>query len=311
MEREANYTAVGAFVLLIALAASVFVYWYSDSGEHHEYHRYEIYFTGSVSGLDKGGAVRYLGVGVGRVVELHIDPRDSARVEVVVDIDRTTPISEHTVAQLQLQGVTGLLYIDLMDDRTGKRAAPAIAGIKYPVIRSAPSQFDVFLSSLPELVADAGEVVRRANQLLSDSNLNAVAGALAGVESAARGLPQTSRDLSALVVELRGATVEFAAAAKGAHELIGTSSPDIEATAQHLRVIAAHLADASEQIDGLLHDNRADLRAFARDGLPELQRFLREGRAAAEDIRALANSLREDPAQLLYEPPQRGMEIPR
>jgi ABC-type transporter Mla subunit MlaD len=76
-------------------------------------------------------------------------------------------------------------------------------------------------------------------------------------------------------------------------------------------VIADHLADASGEIDGLLHDNRADIRAFARDGLPELQRFLREGRAAAEDIRALANSLREDPAQLLYEPPQRGMEIPR
>jgi phospholipid/cholesterol/gamma-HCH transport system substrate-binding protein len=311
MEREANYILVGTFVLAIVLAAAGFVYWYSDSSEHREYHRYEIYFTGSVSGLDKGGAVRYLGVGVGRVVELHIDPRDSGRVEVIVDIGGDTPISEHTVAQLQLQGVTGLLYIDLMDDRTGKHAAPAIAGLKYPVIRSSPSQFDVFLSSLPELVADAGEVVRRANQLFSDANLNAIAGALSGIETAARGLPQTSRDLSALVVELRGATAELAAAAKGAHTLIGNTSPDIEAATQRLHVIADHLADASGQIDGLLHDNRADIRAFARDGLPELQRFLREGRAAAEDIRALANSLREDPAQLLYEPPQRGMEIPR
>jgi phospholipid/cholesterol/gamma-HCH transport system substrate-binding protein len=311
MEREANYTAVGAFVLAIVLTGALFVYWYSDSGEHSEYHRYEIYFTGSVSGLDKGGAVRYLGVSVGRVVELHIDPRDSGRVEVIVDIGADTPISEHTVAQLQLQGVTGLLYIDLMDDRTGKHAAPAIAGLKYPVIRSAPSQFDVFLSSLPELVADAGEVVRRANQLFSDANLNAIASALSGIETAARGLPQTSRDLSALVVELRGATAELAAAAQGAHTLIGNTSPDIEAATQRLHVIADHLADASGQIDGLLHDNRADIRAFARDGLPELQRFLREGRAAAEDIRALANSLREDPAQLLYEPPQRGVEIPR
>ena len=311
MEREANYAVVGAFVLAIALAAAGFVYWYSDSSEHREYHRYEIYFTGSVSGLDKGSAVRYLGVSVGRVVELHIDPRDSGRVEVIVDIGGDTPISEHTVAQLQLQGVTGLLYIDLMDDRTGKHAAPAIAGLKYPVIRSSPSQFDVFLSSLPELVADAGEVVRRANLLFSDANLNAIASALSGIETAARGLPQTARELSALVVELRGATAELAAAAKGAHTLIGNTSPDIEAATQRLHVIADHLADASGEIDGLLHDNRADIRAFARDGLPELQRFLREGRAAAEDIRALANSLREDPAQLLYEPPPRGMEIPR
>ncbi len=311
MEREANYAAVGAFVLLIALAAAAFVWWYSDSREHREYHRYEIYFTGSVSGLDKGSAVRYLGVGVGRVVDLQIDPRDSGRVEVIVDIDGTTPISEHTVAQLQLQGVTGLLYIDLMDDRAGKHGSPAIAGFKYPVIRSAPSQFDVFLSSLPELVSDAGEVVRRANQLLSDTNLNAIAGALAGIENASRGLPQTARDLSALVTELRGATAELSASAKSAHALIGNTAPDIEAAAQRLHVIADHLADASGQVDGLLADNRGDIRAFARDGLPELQRFLREGRAAAADIRELANSLREDPAQLLYQPPQHGLEIPR
>jgi ABC-type transporter Mla subunit MlaD len=31
MEREANYAAVGAFVLLVALVAALFVYWYSDS----------------------------------------------------------------------------------------------------------------------------------------------------------------------------------------------------------------------------------------------------------------------------------------
>jgi phospholipid/cholesterol/gamma-HCH transport system substrate-binding protein len=311
MEREANYTAVGAFVVLVALAAAGFVWWYSDSSEHREYHRYEIYFTGSVSGLDKGSAVRYLGVGVGRVVELRIDPRDSGRVEVIVDIDGATPVSEHTVAQLQLQGVTGLLYIDLMDDRTGKHAAPAIAGFKFPVIRSSPSQFDVFLSSLPELVSDAGEVVRRANLLFSDTNLNAVSGALAGIESASRGLPQTARDLAALVTELRGATAELSASAKSAHALISATTPDIEAAAQRLHVIADHLADASVQVDGLIHDNRADIRAFARDGLPEIQRFLREGRAAAADIRALANSLREDPAQLLYQAPVRGVEIPR
>ena len=102
MERDANYAAVGAFVVLIALAAAVFVYWYSDTRDHRDYHRYEIYFGGSVSGLDKGAAVRYLGVGVGRVQNMRIDPRDSARVEVIVDIDSTAPVSEHTVAQLQI-----------------------------------------------------------------------------------------------------------------------------------------------------------------------------------------------------------------
>jgi len=125
MEREANYAAVGAFVLIVTLLGALFVYWYSDTGEHRTYDRYEIYFTGSVSGLDKGAAVRYLGVGVGRVIDLRIDPRDSSRVEVIVDVDSRTPISPRTVAMLQLQGVTGLLYIDLAENRSGRDTSEA------------------------------------------------------------------------------------------------------------------------------------------------------------------------------------------
>jgi phospholipid/cholesterol/gamma-HCH transport system substrate-binding protein len=311
MEREANYAAVGAFVLLIALLGALFVYWYSDSREHRDYDRYEIYFTGSVSGLDKGGSVRYLGVGVGRVVDIRIDPRDSRRVEVIVDIDSRTPISEHTVAELQLQGITGLLYIDLADDRTNKRMAPAVAGLKFPVIRSAPSRFDLFLSTLPELVTDTGDVVKRADRLLGDTNLNAVTSALGNFDQASRKLPQTVHDLNALMAELRGATVELNAAAKGARGVIDAVGPDVQAAAQRLQAISDHLASATGQLDRLIADNRQDVRSFTRDGLPEIERFVREGNAAAQDIRALSESLRENPGQLLYQQKERGVEIPR
>ena len=73
MEREANYTAVGAFVLLVTTMAALFVYWYAGSADARDYARYEIYFQGSVSGLNRGSTVRYLGVEVGRVVAIRID----------------------------------------------------------------------------------------------------------------------------------------------------------------------------------------------------------------------------------------------
>ncbi|TLZ09191.1 MAG: MCE family protein [Gammaproteobacteria bacterium] len=311
MEREANYAAVGAFVLLVGLLGVLFVYWYSDTREHRDYNRYEIYFTGSVSGLDRGAAVRYLGVGVGRVVDMRIDPRDSSRVEVIVDIDSTTPISEHTVAELGLQGVTGLLYIDLLEDRSNKRTPPPVTGLKYPVIRSGPSRFDVFLASLPELVAAVGDLVQRAHLLLSDPNLEAVTATLGNLAASTGRLPQLTHDLSALVTELRGASADLAATMKGTRELIDTAGPDVAGAAGRLRSISEHLASATERLDRVIAENRADLRSFARDGLPEIERFAREGREAAEDIRALSNSLRENPAQLLYQPQARGVEIPR
>jgi phospholipid/cholesterol/gamma-HCH transport system substrate-binding protein len=311
MEREANYAAVGAFVLLVTLAGALFVYWYSDTREHRNYNRYEIYFTGSVSGLEKGAAVRYLGVPVGRVNDLRIDPRDSSRAEVIVDIDASTPVSEHTVAKLQLQGVTGLLYIDLSEDRSGKLPAPPVASIRYPVIRSAPSQFDVLLAGMPELLAAAGNLVNRADRLLSDENIAAVTSAVGNLDKASAGLPRTMHDLNSLIAELRGASSELAASAHTAHGILQSVDPDVRVSAQRMRVIADNLADATSQLDKAIAENRQDIRAFTRQGLPEIERFVREGRAAAHDIRELSNSLRENPAQLLYQPPQRGVEIPR
>jgi len=56
MERSANYAAVGAFVLLVTLVGALFVYWYSDTREHRHFNRYEVYFEGTVSGLERGSA---------------------------------------------------------------------------------------------------------------------------------------------------------------------------------------------------------------------------------------------------------------
>jgi phospholipid/cholesterol/gamma-HCH transport system substrate-binding protein len=311
MEREANYAAVGAFVLVVALVGALFIYWYSDSREHKVFRRYEIYFDGSVSGLERGAAVRYLGVGVGRVQQMHIDPRDPGRVQVIVDIDSSTPISERTLAQLQLQGVTGLLYIDLQQLRADTPLPPVVPGIEYPVIRSARSRFDLFLARLPDVLASAGEVVDRAARALSDKNIAAITNALNNIDKASAGLPQTLREVNTLVTELRGATSDLAASAKGARQVVDQAGPEVVGSLQRVRVVADNLANATEQIERLIGDNRQDLRSFTREGLPELERLLREGRAAAEEFRELSSSLRENPSQLLYQPRQVGMEIPK
>lgn len=310
MEREANYAAVGAFVLVILLVGALFVYWYSDTREHKIFRRYEIYFDGSVSGLERGAAVRYLGVGVGRVQRLSIDPRDPGRVQVIVDIDSSTPISDKTLAELQLQGVTGLLYIDLQQVRN-LPLPPIVPGIDYPVIRSARSRFDVFLARLPDVLASAGEVVDRAARALSDQNIVAITHALANLDKASEGLPQTLREVNTLVGELRGATIDLAASAKGARQVVDQAGPEVVSSLQRVHVIADNLANATDQIEKLIGDNRQDLRSFTRDGLPEVERLLREGRAAAQELRVLSSSLRENPSQLLYQPKQVGMEIPR
>jgi phospholipid/cholesterol/gamma-HCH transport system substrate-binding protein len=311
MERSANYAAVGAFVLVITLIGALFVYWYSDTREHRHFNRYEVYFDGTVSGLERGSAVRYLGVGVGRVVDMRIDPRDSSRVMVIVDIDATTPVSDQTVAELSLQGVTGLLYIDLLRHKPGRPEQALVPSYKYPVIRAGPSRLQAFLQSLPDLATATADLVERADRLLNDNNLSAFSSALANIDKASVGLPDTLHDLNGLLGELRTATAQIGASAKDLRGVIDTAGPDIEATMQRLHSVSDNLARATNLVDKIIADNRQDIRSFTRDSLPELERFLREGRAAAQEIRALSTSLRENPSELLYQQQQKGVEIPR
>src|SRR5689334_16023090 len=50
MEREANYVAVGAFILLVVGMAVAFIIWYTDSSDGVHYTTYEISFAGNAPG---------------------------------------------------------------------------------------------------------------------------------------------------------------------------------------------------------------------------------------------------------------------
>lgn len=313
MERQANYIAVGSFVLLVLVLGALFVYWYSDSREHHDYNAYEIYFDGSVSGLTEGGAVRYLGVDVGRVQRIRIDPRAANRVQVVVGIEATTPISSDTLATLSLQGVTGVLYIDLQQQRTedtGRRVLAAVPSERYPVIRSAHSDFDLFLSSLPDLTARFNELVDRASRMLSDQNINAVQRIVANVDKATSGLPQSARNVDALLAQVRDTVNDAHQIITDIHAATQTASVDAVAAVQKLRATSDNLASATSRLDAFVAENRDQLSGFVRDDMPQIQGLLRDTRAAAQEVRDLAASLRQNPSRLIYQPAASGVSIP-
>lgn len=310
MEREANYTAVGAFVLLIVTMAGLFVYWYAGSGDARDYQRYEIYFEGSVSGLNRGSTVRYLGVEVGRVVAIRIDKRAADRVQVITDIDSHTPISETTLASLSLQGVTGLLYIDLLANADQKRKMDPVPSEQYPVIDSVRSNFDLFLSSLPDLVGRAADVTDRVSDVLSDENIASFTNTLRHIEQGAATFPATMRQVNVTVEELRATLEDLRVTAAGARQFMESSGPNLAEAADRIRAIADNLARTSSHLDRLMTDHREDLGLFLRDSLPEMERLLRDSRMAAQEFRELSRSLRADPSQLLYEPSYKGVEIP-
>ena len=311
MEREASYLTVGAFVLLVLALAAWFVIWYTDVQDQRNYRRFEIYFEGSVAGLSKGGPVRYLGVDVGRVVRMDIDPRAADRVEVIVDIDAQAPISDETLASLSLQGVTGLLYIDLERDRGDKPVMPRVPSQQYPVIRTVKSNFDILLSSLPDLIGRGSSLAQRMSRLFNDENVAAASATLDNLNRASSELPGILKDVRVLVGDAHRTLGEIEGAATGLRDITQGSGPDIKAALERVRVTMDHLASTSARLDEFVGENQANITRFSDEGLLELQQLIRDSREAAQEFRELSRSIKREPSQLLYEQKYSGVEIPR
>jgi phospholipid/cholesterol/gamma-HCH transport system substrate-binding protein len=310
MDRDANYVAVGAFVLLVIAMAVTFVLWYTNQQDKRIYLRYEIYFPGTVSGLTQGSPVRYLGVDVGKVARIMIDPQQRNRVLVIADIEATAPIDGGTRASLSLQGITGLLFIDLeQDHKAPSPVGPLADGLHYPVIRSAPSDFDVLLSSLPALTTNLVELADRFNQLFSDENVRTFKATLDNARLASERLPATLQEVQEMVADVRRATLEVQGAAAGLRDIEARTAPDIAAAIASVRQVSENLAKTSDRLDHFMADNAPEVTRFTHQSLPEFEQLLRESRQAARDFRDLSRSLKQNPSQLIYEPNYRGVEV--
>jgi phospholipid/cholesterol/gamma-HCH transport system substrate-binding protein len=309
MDRDANYVAVGAFVLLIIAMAVSFVFWYTDQQDKRIYLRYEIYFPGTVSGLTPGSPVRYLGVDVGKVARILIDPQQRNRVLVIADIEATAPIDGRTRASLSLQGVTGLLFIDLKQDRTVTAPGVLADGLHYPVIRSAPSDFDVLLSNLPALSTHLVELADRFNRAFSDENVRSFKAILDNARLASERLPGAAREAQELMAEVRHATVEVRGAAADLRAVQEHSAPELESAISNIRHLTDNLARTSDRLEHFVAENEPGVSRFTHQSLPEFEQLLRESRQAARDFRDLSRSLKQNPSQLIYEPNYRGVEV--
>jgi phospholipid/cholesterol/gamma-HCH transport system substrate-binding protein len=311
VEREANYITVGAFVLLVIALGAWFVVWYTDAQDRRDYQRYEIYFLGSVSGLSRGSPVRYLGVDVGRVADMRIDPRAADRVQVIADIDEEAPISEETVASLSLQGVTGLLYIDLERSRGGKPVMPRVPSERYPVIGTVQSNFDLLISGLPDVMSAGADLATRMSKVFNDTNIEAVSATLANVKQASDDLPVILNQVKSLTADLKQTATEIEAAASAVRDVTEGSGPDFKAAVGRVHVVMDNLATTSARLDKFVAENETNISRFSDQGLAEFQQLIRESRQVADEFRDLARTLRQEPSSLIYEPPASGVEIAR
>ncbi len=295
MEKEGYYIAVGAFVMLAVTLLIVFIAIISGRQPETHMRRYEVRFTGSVAGLDVGGEVRYLGVKVGKVVAIRLVPDKPREVSVVIEVDERVPIYGNTIAKLQLQGITGISFVELRKEGPGREPLPASPPGELPRIKAANSDLEKLARSLPELLDSADAVMDRISDVLSDQNI-------ARFSTLIHELARTAEGLPALVERLDDTLREYQITAR-------ETRPGLVQVLERLNQVASELEDISRRTEELYAHNSAALNSALGSGSEKLERLLDDSRFLVNEMRRLTRRLEENPALLISSPPPRGVEI--
>ncbi len=173
METKANYVAVGAFVLICVLGVVVTLLWLAGVQYSQEYEYYQTSFKGPVTGLGNGTTVRYNGIDVGRVTDLHFDPADPQMVVAMLQVKPDLHIRRDSEASIESQGLTGGSYVEISGGT--KKSAPELKPTtpgQIPFIKSKPSTCcSSWSKSAPELFDKLNHAADKINVLLSPDNL--------------------------------------------------------------------------------------------------------------------------------------------
>ncbi len=242
MARKTSKFMVGLFVIVGFIIAAVAIIWIGATQYFQKGKIYVTYFDESVQGLQRDSEVKYRGVTVGRVEEILIAP-DNRLIAVVMSINLKDETARNLVAQLQLTGITGLMFVNLnIREPEDLKLAPKIDfASEYPVIPSKPSD-------IKRLFASAEIIVNKIKELdfqgISDQ-MQATVGAIkkfveskelknimANTEVTTAKMKNISGQLDRMVAEghIKEALTEAQAALKGAQDVFGTLNTELKAT---------------------------------------------------------------------------------
>jgi phospholipid/cholesterol/gamma-HCH transport system substrate-binding protein len=287
METQANYVAVGAFVLACVIGLVVTIMWLAGVQYSQEYAYYQAYFKGSVTGLGKGTVTRYNGIEVGRITDLQFDPNDPQRVIVTMQVQPNLNIREDSVASIESQGFTGVSFVEIAGGTAKSPLLVAREDQRYPVIRTKQSTFAELQQSAPQVIAKLNVTASRLNDLLSDNNRSAVAHLLANLD-------ETS-------------------------QVIARRSADIDATIANANKAMAHLTDASNNLRPALDKVDLTVQKYGKvaddadafingDGLAQLSDLIGEMRRLVANLTQASDQLNRQPTKLLFGDRHKGYE---
>src|SRR6202451_87648 len=246
---------VGLFVL-VATGLLIFTLFFLTGLFDHSQPIYRTYLT-NAGGLAPGSDVRYAGgPPIGHVAEVHSDPKDITRIEVVFRVHSAIPVK--TDSRLKIASVVALgdNYLGIIP---GPQAAPrAPSGYELPAkpysgfdelsdkLSAMAPQASALLNSLNARVTELQTTIARINDLIGDQNRANLAASLANVNgmlaedrprihSTLGHLDESSAKLPALIDDFKKTANQANDTISHLDATVGENRPDIRQAVIEMR----------------------------------------------------------------------------
>jgi phospholipid/cholesterol/gamma-HCH transport system substrate-binding protein len=310
METRAHHVVVGAFVLGILGLIFVAVIWLTRAQIERESALYDIYFRGSVTGLNKGATVSYSGVQIGRVEDIALDPKNVEQVLVTIKVDPTIPIKQDAVASLEPQGITGYAFVQITG---GTQNAPTIEkkeGQRRPLIHSRPSTLEAVFQSAPKILEKTQVVADELAQLFNDENRAAMSETIQNMRHATAALGGTGGDINGILVEASATMKELRQAIATANRTLGSIDKvvsgkeglmdKVDTAMNDFSSAAKRASDVAQRVEQIVQESRPGLRDFSQRTLPDVNQLVADLRHLTQALTRVAAEIERDPPRFFF-----------
>jgi phospholipid/cholesterol/gamma-HCH transport system substrate-binding protein len=311
METKVSFAIVGAFVVALSAAGVGAVLWLaSGRASQKQYDTYLVYFDESVAGLNVRAPVKYKGVDVGQVREIDLDANDPDRVRLVLAIRRGVPVKEDTVATLGVQGLTGILYVDLGGSSRESPILVAGPGEPFPVIRSGPSLLARLDTAATTLAADLDQTILRVQEVLDEPTRAALRDAAADVARVTHAFARRSKEIDggiAAAARMMEDGARAGAELPGLVDRLDRAARSVERMADEMTAAGGSARAAFDEVRGAAENAGRGAEAL-RDAAPDLRRLVRDLREVTAALGRLTGEIERDPGSLVLgrSPPAPG-----
>jgi phospholipid/cholesterol/gamma-HCH transport system substrate-binding protein len=300
MEDKVNYSLVGAFVLALGAALVASVLWLAAGiGGQQATDPYQAFIQESVAGLDVQAPVKYLGVDVGKVSGIVIDPQNPQQVRLRFLIGRGTPIKQDSVGVLKTQGLTGIAYVELSGGSPGSPPLVAGAGGGPPTIPFKPSLSARLENVLGNVLGNIDRVSNNLNAVFDAGNRAALKAVLADTAAVAHALAAQQGAIGAAVAD----AARTARLAAQAGERLTPTLDRIAASALAVERMAEAAGTASARAGHAAQVAASGAQQLNGETLPDLGRLMSELNELSTSLRQLVDQTTGQPDSLLLGSP--------